>query len=178
MYWSPQQYDVAFFCKEYHRVIFHSSYSTGKTVLMTHCARKLLESGQKVLFVIFHPGEENTLWKSFLHIKLENSFEQFLTSGNMIIKSTKSEQNWEWLKNFHDWNVFIDELILCKSPKDGIPTNSSSIAKWDFWIDQDKHLWIVVSGNRNVQIDDEEKPHLQENTKNVGETLEFIYDLV
>ena len=112
MYWSPQQYDVAFFCKEYHRVIFHSSYSTGKTVLMTHCARKLLESGQKVLFVIFHPGEENTLWKSFLQIRLENSFEQFLTSGNMIIKSTKSEQNWEWLKNFHDWNVFIDEVIL------------------------------------------------------------------
>ena len=115
---------------------------------MTHCALELLKNGEKVLFVVFHPSDKHVSWKSFLELKLEKTFEPFISSGLVEITSTKlqAKKDWSWLKFYRSWNVFIDELILSYSTKDGIQTNSADLISMDKWIDNDKHLWIVISG--------------------------------
>ena len=136
-FWSPDQYHLASFCVEYKRMIFTSSYSTGKTVLLIHCAKELLKKGQKVLFVIFGCSTS----KSLLHMKLEKLFEEF---DEIIIKSTKDLDNWKWLKNYQDYNVFVDELII------GVPeveTTENDILDMSELISPLKHFWIAITGN-------------------------------
>ena len=104
-------------------------------------------------------------------MKIENTFKNYLspspnaTYGNIIVMSTKNEEDWTWLKKYSDWNVFIDELIINGElekygKKDGIPTNENNLKDFDTWIDKDKHLWIVISWNmdrRAKQFIDETK---------------------
>ena len=50
------------------------------------------------------------------------------------------------------WNIFVDELVLSDLPKDGIQTNERNLLNWHNWMDPDKHLWIVISGNMNTGV--------------------------
>ena len=50
-FWTPDQYNFNTFCENNKRVIFTSSPSTGKTILMMNSALKLLKEGQRVLFL-------------------------------------------------------------------------------------------------------------------------------
>ena len=152
LYWTKEQYEVARFCLNRLREIFISSYSTGKTTLMVHCALELLKRGEKVLFVIFHPNDRKTSTKSFLEIVLSKIFQNYLNSGQMELKSTKLYNDWNWLRGYHDWNVFIDDLILSKSPEDGIPTNILDIQNFHSWIDKNKHLWITISRHMDAKF--------------------------
>ena len=167
-FWSPEQFQLASFCAKNKRVIFTSSYSTGKTVLLIHCALELLKKGQKVLFVIFG----NNASKSLLQMKLERLFEEF---DQIIVKSTKNLENWNWLKSYQDYHVFVDELVL------GVPdieTTENDILEMNELISPVKHLWIAIAGN--ISLVDESRlstkfqfPKLTYPLRNTQEIVEF-----
>ena len=75
LHWSPGQYDLAYFCNNRYREILASTYSTGKTILMEHCALELLKNGENVLFILYHPNDQHLAPKSFLQMKMEKTFE-------------------------------------------------------------------------------------------------------
>ena len=142
-FWTRDQANLAYECLYYRRVLFDSSFSTGKTSLMIHCVEKLLEENQKVLFVIDTEG--HPIAPSLLLFKIQNQFKQMYQNSpqenNIIVRecNLNEEGHFENLFKQHtDCHVFIDEIRFeyC--------IDYEKIKKWHMQINQNKHFWIAI----------------------------------
>ena len=111
-FWTPEQYSFITFYENNKRVIFTSSPSTGKTILMMNSASKLLMEGEIVLILFYRKLSENI--KSFLQMEIESYFHEHIVEGKCLVKTFNEKDKWSSiLKPYStDYNIFIDELIF------------------------------------------------------------------
>ena len=167
-FWTPDQYNFNTFCENNKRVIFTSSPSTGKTILMMNSALKLLKEGQRVLFLFYRKLSE--VKESLLQLNIEEFFQEYIDKQTFIIKTFNEKDTWSSILGLYkSYNVFIDELIFQdehKTDTNNAETNSAHkkintmkkhtksgsdplvtrILDWHEKHDPTKHLWVAVTG--------------------------------
>ena len=153
-FWSPSQANIALKCLDLLRVLFKSGWSTGKTILMMDCAKKLLDIGQPVLFVINDHYRTSTLVKNkrrfnklplLLQMKLEEYFKDY---GQLIkivsVEQLEFEQLPEFVEEYKGYNIFIDEMRFDRSV-DGHDEKVYCNLKKVHNAVQYKHFWIAIT---------------------------------
>ena len=121
-FWSKSQFNVVmdwFNCK---RLLFESGFSTGKTISMIYCMHKLLEIGEKVLFVIYVVQSKEQWyknWPSLLKIKIQHHFDQLQQGGlfsdpqqfQVVEVDLHTQKAFDDLcHKYHDFHFFVDEV--------------------------------------------------------------------
>ena len=154
-FWSPFQYNVAAQCLKMKRVMFNSAWSTGKTILMMDCARKLLHRGEKVLFLIndfYNLLQQNP---SLLQMKILACFQTIPNCANLLKLETRFFNGLEELLKYislpenEQYNVFVDELRL----DDMSETEYKNLKDLSLNVRHDKHLWLAVAVYNGTDLD-------------------------
>ena len=161
-FWSNHQTNLALNCLKLNRVLLESGFSTGKTVLMLHCALQLLKLQKKVLFVISdNSREDKTINKSNCHpslllMKIQNQFKQLYANGefsdlnhfHIIEENLENPNNFDALiKSYPDSHFFIDEIKIFDG-QFGIKIDTLKI--WSsYQMQQQLHLWVAISYNKH-----------------------------
>ena len=157
-FWSNHQTNLALNCLKLNRVLLESGFSTGKTVLMLHCALQLLKLQKKVLFVISdNSREDKTINKSNFHpslllMKIQNQFKQLYANGefsdlnhfHIIEENLENPNNFDALiKSYPDSHFFIDEIKIFDG-QFGIKIDT--LKSWSsYQMQQQLHLWVAIS---------------------------------
>ena len=120
-FWSKNQFNLAMDCLNHRRVLFTSGFSTGKTISMIHCMEKLLEIGEKVLFVIAIEIEKSTSKNcpTLLKMKIQNHFDKLRQSGLFSdpqqfrveeVETGKRIAFNDLCAKYQDFHFFVDEV--------------------------------------------------------------------
>lgn len=147
-FWSPEQRDIL--DDDNKRVLLMSSNSTGKTILMLYQAKKLLDAGEKVVFLVYQHHIRKR--KSLLQLKIEADFHRFLTTGQLEVKQFCG--NFEEILNdfqaYSEEHLFVDELLILYDPTgqivEYVPHIENILKTWDEQHNWSKFLWIAVAG--------------------------------
>ena len=146
-FWSPSQFDIANHCLDMKRVLFCSAFSTGKTTLMVYCAEKLLEKGEKVMFVI---NRSNDL-PSLLKLRLRCHFAQHENVKIIMYNLNEDDAFDELIANHAEYNVLCDEVEF-----GFLGANYETLENWSKKVSSDKHLWIVLCYGKDGNQQDTE----------------------
>ena len=158
-FWSNNQIDIVQNCLWLPRCLFvpsRTGYSTGKTLLMAHCAKQLSRRGEKVLWIstnseILSFQAERLGFspvKSIQHMNLEKCFKK---EKNIELKmfpfdtpyDQKSTVFEKFLKTKSNYHIFIDEVSGREENQDVY----HRIIEWSHLHNQRKHLWVVCYQN-------------------------------
>ena len=151
-FWSPAQVNIALQCLSMNRVLFKSGWSTGKTILMMDCAKKL-SNKEKVLFVINdHYGTINLVKNKnevnnlplLLQLKLEGYFKDNAELITIVSERLDIGKLPNLVEKYEDHNIFVDEMRFTKS-LDQIDEEAYNNLKKVSDIVQDKHFWIAIT---------------------------------
>ena len=167
-FWSNNQIDIVQNSLWLRRVLFvphKTGYSTGKTLLMAHCAKQLSRRGEKVLWIstnseiLSHVSKilGFSPVKSIQHMNLEKCFQNEKNIElTMFPFDTPYDQKATAFENFlrtkTNYHIFIDEMAGKEENQDVY----HRIIKWSKLHNQNKHLWIVCYQNVD-EISDEQQ---------------------
>ena len=147
-FWNEQQITLADNCLNYKRVLFSSSYSTGKTLLMMNCIQELLKTNQKVL-LLFDCPMETLKFKTLLQLKMEDYFKNEKVKFKTLDCRSASATS-QMISNHLKFNIFIDELVYGLGPR---KLSADDIIYWSELVPKDKHFWVIVSSGKDKSFD-------------------------
>ena len=124
------------------KVLFLSTFGTGKTLLMVRKALELAEQGEKVIFLIFKKSDMYTM-NTLLYVVLDQEFEKKNIALKQINFVDGSDHGLVKLTEDYD-HIFIDEFF-----DDFYMLESSSRNDFFHAICNKKTVWIAFSGTYN-----------------------------
>ena len=161
VFWSKNQYNIIANFKTCRRVLFtphNTGYSTGKTVLMAYCAKKMGELNEKVLFVCANSEADHGYFEDkppLQRMRLQKYFnndkyvkviaKNFGGSGKQETSLDYFEEELE--KEYRDYHIFIDELHVFDEEY-----LYERLIKWSQIIDKRKHFWVVSYEYRHYDV--------------------------
>ena len=201
-FWSKSQFNVVmdwFNCK---RLLFESGFSTGKTISMIYCMHKLLEIGEKVLFVIYVVQSKEQWyknWPSLLKIKIQHHFDQLQQGGlfsdpqqfQVVEVDLHTQKAFDDLcHKYHDFHFFVDEVNfihkgLVSSIREtvGIKSYGVDVDLLKYWsqkIPPHLHLWVAICYSKNgfdsssLDAYYPTRPEMNLPMRNVKDTVEYV----